>query len=152
MQTKFSDKIRGKNRGEFYGLARTGLYSFADVYVGYRDNTRWGAVVVNNVEMPWGERKRLVFQNHAVSMCERSQGQGGGFIGEDEAHFICAILNTPIVERFIEATSDNRSYKIRLPVFVPLYNPRNREHLQLVAFSRKAHSFPTQQNDLQKEE
>ena len=149
-QTKFSDKIRGKDRGEFYGLARTGLYSFADVYVGYRDNTKWGAVVVSNVEMPWGEKKRFVFQNHAVSMCERSQEQGEGFMGEDEAHFICAILNTPIVERFIEATSDNRSYKIRLPVFVPLYNPRNREHLQLVAFSREAHNFPTQQNDLRK--
>jgi hypothetical protein len=122
-QTKFSDKIRGLDAGEFYGLARTGPYSFANVYVAFRDNTKWCAAVVNNTEMPWGERTRFVFQNHAVSMCERRIG--GEFISEDEAHFICAILNAPIIERFIYATSDDRSYKIRPPVFVPLYDPED---------------------------
>src|SRR5690606_18540091 len=85
-QTEFSDKIRGADPGEFYGLARTGPYSFADVYVCFRDNTNWCAAVVTSTSMPWGEEKRFVFQNHAVSMCERDDGN---HISEDEAHYVC---------------------------------------------------------------
>jgi methylase of polypeptide subunit release factors len=137
-QTKFSDKIRGLDPGEFYGLARTGPYSFASTYVAFRDNTKWRATVLTDAEMPWGERTRFVFQNHAVSMCER-RGEDD-FIGEDEAHFVCAILNTPIVERFIYATSDTRSYKVRPPVFVPPYDPTDKRHVRLSEISREAHA------------
>ena len=99
--------------------------------------------------MPWGERKRFVFQNHAVSICERrSDGQ---FINKDEAHFICAILNTPIVEKFISATSDDRSYKIRPPVFVPLFDPDDERHKKLATLSREAHKCPDRRNDIRKE-
>jgi len=136
-QTKFSDRIRGPNPGEFYGLARTGPYSFSAAYVAFRDNTKWCATVVTGARMPWGERQRFVFQNHAVSMCERQAG--GEFISEEEAHFVCAILNTPIVERFILSTSDNRSFKIRPPVLVPLYNGGDERHVRLAALSCEAH-------------
>lgn len=135
-QTEFSDKIRGNNAGEFYGLARTGAYSFADVYVCYRDNTDWCAAVVSSKEMPWNEEKRFVFQNHAVSMCERNSG---GFITEDEAHYICAILNAPVVKKFIHSSSDERSFKIRLPVYVPLYDSKNETHRRLSKLSKAAH-------------
>ena len=146
-QTQFSDRIRGSNPGEFYGLARTGPYSFAETHVAYRDNTEWCAVVVKDAKMPWGERKRFVFQNHAVSMCERRTNE---FIDEDEAHFICAILNAPIVERFIDATSDNRSYKIRLPVFVPRYDCDDDRHSRLATLSREAHRHPEHREEVRK--
>lgn len=136
-QTAFSDKIRGPNSGEFYGLARTGPYSFHDVYVAFRDNTKWRSAVVDLENMPWGGKKRLVFQNHAVSMCERSDKSG--YINKDEAHFICAILNTPIVEEFINASSDTRSFKIRPPVYVPKYNSNNKMHRLLSEISKDAH-------------
>ena len=148
-QTKFSDRIRGENPGEYYGLARTGPYSFAGVYVAYRDNSRWRATVTSDELMPWGERVRFVFQNHAVSMCERRSG--GDFITEDEAHFVCAILNAPIVERFIYATSDGRSYKIRPPVFVPIYDPEDDRHAKLVSISRNAHADPKRREALRAE-
>ena len=148
-QTKFSDKLRGLDPGEFYGLARTGPYSFSNVYVAFRDNTDWCAAVVTDAEMPWGEHERFVFQNHAVSMCERQNEDG--FIGEDEAHFVCAILNTPIVGRFIYATSDERSFKIRPPVFVPRYDPEDDRHLRLAAISRDAHAYPDRHDALRAE-
>ncbi len=113
-QTKFSDKIRGPDAGEFYGLARTGLYSFQDVYVAFRDNTKWRACVVTKQDLPWGETKRFVFQNHAVSICECASGD---FITLEEAHYICAILNAPIVRAFIMRSSDSRSFKIRPPIY-----------------------------------
>lgn len=138
-QTQFSDKIRGPDAGEFYGLARTGPYSFADVYVAYRDNTKWRATVVTSSVMPWGERKRFVFQNHAVSMCER---QSGGFITEEEAHYICAIMNAPIVERFIYASSDERSFKIRPPVYIPEFDALDSRHTALAEMSMTAHQNP----------
>jgi len=136
-QTAFSDKIRGPDAGEFYGLARTGKYSFQNIYVGFRDNTKWRASVITSKQMPWGERKRLLFQNHAVSMCERANG--AGFINPDEAHYICAILNAPVVEELIYASSDNRSFKIRPPVFIPIFNPSNPLHVKLSTLSKQAH-------------
>ncbi len=135
----FNAKIRGPNPGAFYGLARTGPYSFADVYVAFRKDTQWCAVVVSSQSVPWGEERRFVFQSHAVSMSER---QCGGNITEDEAHFICAILNAPIVERFIAGSSDNRSFKVRPPIFVPLFDPEDDRHLELARLSREAHADP----------
>jgi len=133
-QTGYSDRIRGE--GEFYGVARTGPYSFASTYVAFRDNTKWRACVVQEAEMPWGERKRFVFQNHAASICER---RTGGFISLAEAHYICAILNAPVVEQFIYASSDQRSYKIRPPVHVPPFDPDQPDHLALAELSKEAH-------------
>lgn len=138
MQTEYSNKIRGENPGEFYGLARTGPYSFADTYVAFRDNSKWCATVVNSMAMPWGENKRFLFQNHAVSICERS-GKAG-IIDENEAHFVCAILNTPIVEQFVQASSDMRSFKIRPQIHVPLYDESNRIHKALSEISIEAHA------------
>jgi len=139
-QTAFSDKIRGPAPGEFYGLARTGPYSFQKVYVAFRDNTKWRAVVVTSEKMPWGEKKRFVFQNHAVSICERADKSG--YITFDEAHYICAILNAPTVERLIYSSSDTRSFKIRPPVFIPIYDRENPEHTELAKLSKLGHKSP----------
>lgn len=136
-QTAFSDKLRGSDPGEFYGLARTGPYSFRNVYVAYRDNTKWRAVVVTSAEMPWGETKRFLFQNHAVSICERADKTG--YITKDEAHYVCAVLNAPTVERFIYASSDSRSFKIRPPVYVPKYDRQDPAHISLSKLSKLAH-------------
>lgn len=136
-QTKFSDKIRGPDAGDFYGLARTGPYSFQNVYVSFRDNTKWRAAVITSIGMPWGENKRFVFQNHAVSICERKTRNE--YITEEEAHYICAIFNAPIVEEFINDSSDTRSFKVRPPVFVPLYDSNNPTHKKLAELSRKVH-------------
>lgn len=134
-QTSYSDSLRAE--GEFYGVARTGPYSFAHTYVAFRDNTKWGACVVTDKVMPWGGVKRYLFQNHAVSMCERSDRE---FITEDEAHYIAAILNSEIVASFIHASSDERSFKIRPPIYVPRYSGTNADHKTLAELSKKAHS------------
>tara|TARA_Y100000590_G_scaffold454455_1_gene601312 strand:- start:591 stop:1622 length:1032 start_codon:yes stop_codon:yes gene_type:complete len=135
-QTDYSDKIRGSNSGEFYGLARVGPYSFADHYVAFRDNSKWCAVVISKNKTFWGENKRMLFQNHAVSICE---DKFGNFISENEAHYVCAILNAPIVEKYILNSSDERTFKIRPPVKIPKFLPSNKFHKELSDFSKKAH-------------
>lgn len=146
--SKANSKIRDADPGEFYGVGRVGPYSFADVYVAFRKDTKWCAAVVTAEATPWGEEKRVVFQSHAASMCERHDRE---FINDDEAHYVCAILNTPIVERFIYATSDTRSFKVRPPVFVPLYDPDDDRHTRLAEISRMAHVYPEQREEMRLE-
>ena len=141
-QTEFSNRIRGPNSGEFYGLARVGKYTFAKYHVAFRDNTKWGATVISTARTFWGESKTILCQNHATTICERSESKQKNktrFITEDEAHFICAILNAPIVEKFILQSSDERSFKVRPPIKIPLYDPTDPIHKKLVNLSKVVH-------------
>lgn len=147
-QTEYYQKIKGPNSGEFYGLARIGPYSFKEHYVAFRDSTKWRATVISPVETDWGGRKRFVFQNHAASICEDSKGN---YITEDEAHYICAILNTPIVEKYIIQSSDSRSFKIRPPVKIPKFDAEKGKHTYLQQLSRKAHTVSEDKETLRKE-
>ncbi|WP_334179398.1 N-6 DNA methylase [Pseudoxanthomonas sp.] len=137
-QTNYNDKIIGeKHKNEFYALARVGKYSYGNHFVAFRDNTKWQAAVVSTLPVPWSkEGKRPVFQNHAVSISQRADGE---FITNDEAHYICAIFNAPLVSQFILNSSDSRTFKIRPPVKVPPYDPENKKHQKLVALSKQAH-------------
>ncbi len=136
-QTDYNAKIIGeKNNTEFYALARVGTYSFAPYYVAFRDNTKWGACVVSSLETPWGELKRPQFQNHAVSI---SQNTNGEFISYDEAHYICAVLNAPIISQYIISSSDTRTFKIDPDINIPRFDSTNTVHVRLSELSKLAH-------------
>lgn len=137
VQTAYSDKIIGKKNAEYYALARTGRYCHADWYVIFRDNTKWVAAVTGRIDTEWGGNKIPAFQNHCVSICE---GSCGNFITEDEAHYICAILNSHIVENYILSTSDKRTFKIRIPVKILPYDSNNVVHTKLAELSKQAHN------------
>lgn len=136
-QTSYSEKIIGKKHSnEFYALARVGQYTYGEYFVAFRDNTKWQAAVVSKLQTPWDEYKRPIFQNHAVSISQRSDGS---FITKNEAHYICAIFNAPIVCKFLLNSSDSRSFKIRPPINVPPFDPINELHQKMVNLSIKAH-------------
>lgn len=136
-QTSYNERIIGNAEGrEFYALARVGEYSMGRVFVAFRDNTKWGACVVGLVESPWGATLNPCFQNHAVSI---SQYGDSRFITEDEAHYLCSILNAPIVDDYIKSSSDSRSFKVRPPVYIPEFDNRNSHHIELANLSREAH-------------
>ncbi|GFO73710.1 hypothetical protein BJAS_P4694 [Bathymodiolus japonicus methanotrophic gill symbiont] len=148
-QTDYNDKIIGKNNlSEFYALARVGVYSYGEYFVCFRDNTKWQAAVVSNIETPWGESKRPVFQNHAVSI---SQREDGSYITKNEAHFICSIINAPIVKEYMEKSSDSRSFKIRPPINIPVYNEGNPNHKQLSKLSIRCHKLRQKGNSIDNE-
>ncbi len=137
MQTGYSDSIIGNKDAEYYALARTGAYSHAPWYVAFRDNTKWVAAVVGKIDTEWGGQKAPAFQNHCVSICEKGEGK---YITENEAHYICAIMNSHIVEDFILSTSDKRTFKIRLPIKIVPFDNKNTVHKKLASLSKKAHS------------
>jgi len=138
-QTTYSDKIIGKKHSsEFYALARVGEYSYGSNFVAFRDNTKWQAAVVSTLPTSWDKNgKRPVFQNHAVSISQRLDGT---FISNDEAHYICAIFNAPIVAKYLLNSSDSRSFKIRPPINVPPFEHSNPRHQKLVSLSKEAHA------------
>lgn len=145
-QTHYNDKIIGeKHNNEFYALARVGAYSFAKHYVAFRDNTKWNAVVVSAIKTPWGEFKRPQFQNHAVTI---SQDDNGDFISLNEAHFICAILNAPIVEKYVLNSSDSRSFKIRPQINIPKFDKTNKIHIELSKQSKNAHKVHSDEDKM----
>ena len=137
-QTAYDKRIIGeKNFTEFYALARVGKYTYSDYAVCYRDNTRWCAAVSSPIKTPWGSTKQPLFQNHAASITQRSDGN---FISEDEAHYICAIFNSSYAKKFIESSSDSRTYKIKPPLKIPTYDETKKEHSALSNLSIKAHN------------
>lgn len=136
-QSDYTSKIIGeKHNSEFYALARVGDYSFAKHYVVFRDNTKWLSAVVSEIKTPWGETKRPQFQNHAVSIC---QDDSGRFITLEEAHFICAIMNAPLTNKYIINSSDSRSFKIRPQINIPIFDNTNTIHKRLSTLSKLAH-------------
>lgn len=91
---------------------------------------------MEKVETPWGEMKMPKFLSHAVTICERSDGN---FIERNEAYYICAILNAPTIEKYIYQSSDMRSFKVRPPLNIPLFNSTNIVHKELACLSIEAH-------------
>lgn len=136
-QNSYSDRLINNNQAEFYALARVGDYCFAENYVVYRDNSKWCASVVTTINTPWGEKKRPIFQNHAPIICQDSDGR---YISNDEAHYICAILNTPIATKYIIKSSDSRSYPIRPRIKIPKFDCKNLLHQNMVNLSKQAHN------------
>lgn len=135
-QNEYSNKLINGDNIPYYSLARVGAYTFAENYVAFRDNSKWGACVVTKIKTPWGEEKRPIFQNHAVTI---SQNKDGKYITNDEAHYICAIMNSSIVEEYMLNSSDSRSFPIRPRFNIPQYNPSNDNHIKLAVISKKAH-------------
>lgn len=133
-QTSYNERIIGKGSQEFHALARVGAYSFHDVHVAYRDNSTWAATVVSQLDVPWGGSKRALFQNHAPSMAERADG---GMIDSEEAWYVAGVLNTSVVTEFVTKSSDSRTFKIRPPVFVPVYDRANAEMRSISELSRR---------------
>jgi hypothetical protein len=145
-QTSYNHKIIGdKNNSEFYAVARVGVYSYAPYHVVFRDNTKRCAAVAKSIVSPWGEEIRPLFQKHAVSICERPSV---GFISEDEAHYICAIMNAPVVDQYMNQSSDSRSYKIRPQIRIPEYDATNAKHLALRDLSISAHNVCNNQSKM----
>lgn len=126
-------------------MARVGEYSYATNYVVYRDNTKWAAAVVSEVSTKWGGVKRSLFQNHAVSICEDEEGN---FITFDEAHYICGILNSNYVYKYMMNSSDSRSFPIRPRVKIPKYNASNKLHKAISDLSKMAHDNYQSETDI----
>jgi hypothetical protein len=115
----------------FYGLWRVGPYSFAPYKVVWPEMGELRAAVIDTAPTPWGEEKPLVAEGKVnLVACETA----------DEAHFLCAVLNSPWVRRAYQKLSSQIGRPSRLPIAIPPYDASRYSHRALAAASRAAHT------------
>src|ERR1700744_3127985 len=68
-----------------------------------------------------------LFEGHVNYITQDKQGN---FISKNEAYYITAILNVPIVKKFMEATNSSRNYSLKnISIYCPKYDENNNFHL-----------------------
>ena len=121
---------------EFYALSKIGPYTFAPHIVAARDNSRFCACVVHPVATPWGETKQAICVKHTIII---SQDKHGRLISEDEAHYICGILNSDIVKAYIHATFKTNGFSLnKSHLYLPRYDASNPLHGRISRLARYA--------------
>lgn len=130
----------------FYTMYGIGEYTFAAYKVVWKrmanDIT---AVVLSKISTPIGEKDEIPTDTTSLI----------AFNGEDEAHYVCAILNSSVVRFFIQSySSAGRGFgapSIIKHLRIPKYAKSNLQHQKLSSLSKKAHELAKkhyEQNDL----
>lgn len=135
-KTEYNQRVQGK-KGEFYSLTRVGEYTFAKNKVIFRNNTKWNAAVIDENNPIYKEYRMYLLLDHACSISQTREGRN---ITKEEAHYICAVLNSELVERYIISSSDKRSFKADIPIYIEEFNKSNSIHRELAEISLKAHA------------
>ena len=137
-QSKRSKMIaKGK---EFYALSKIGNYTYGKYAVTFRDNTKLVAAVVKDIITPWGKIKKPICAKHAPYI---SMDKSGRFITEQEAYYLCGILNTDIVQEYFKFSFSGRSYSIDFNIKMPLFDESNKKHQRIAEISKCAHEHFT---------
>ncbi len=132
-----SERSKEMHRGEeFYSLAKIGPYTFSKYIVAARDNTKFSATVVNQEETPWGEIKQTICVKHTIIISQRTNGS---FITENEAFYICGILNCDIVTEYIKNSFKSNGFSLnKSNIYLPKFDEKNSLHIQIVQLSKDA--------------
>lgn len=136
-KTDYNKRLQGK-KGDFYSMTRVGKYTFAPVRVVFRNNSKWVSTVIEDSITAWGESKMYLLLDHACSVSQRSDGS---YISVDEAHYICAILNSKVAEQYVLSSSDSRSFRALFQLKVVEYDSSNPIHISLSDLSKEAHDM-----------
>ena len=68
-----------------------------------------------------------------------SQRHDKTFIGEDEAYYICGVLNSDIVVEYMHSTFKKNGFSLNKAKFaLPVYDAHNKLHRNIVELSREA--------------
>ncbi|MEY8445626.1 hypothetical protein AALA44_05455 [Enterococcus ratti] len=124
-----SERSKALAKGDgFYSLSKIGKYTYSKYRVVFRDNSKWAAAVSQEIKTPWNETILPIPAKHAPYISKNKNGED---ISEEEAYYLCAILNSPVVESYMLSTFSSRSISIDLKIKIPLFDHENKLHLQL---------------------
>ena len=125
-------------RAAFYSLWNVGPYTFAPYKVAWREvQHRFEAAVIGSVNTPWQGRRVAVLDHKLYFVpCEL----------EDEAHYLCAVLNSALVRRAVEAYAVQTQVGVHVMEYVriPRYDAHEAIHQTLAMISKDMHALPTQ--------
>jgi len=109
-QSQYNKRIQNTN--EFYGVIRVGEYTYSDIFVAMRDNTKLSPCMVSKIKTHWGEYKNPIFDNHVSYVSVESV---------EEAEYLINKLKDDKVTKVISKLFDARSIGTRLPLNIPKY-------------------------------
>lgn len=135
-QSQTSNQLKQKDS---YGIARIGTYTYHPHKVILRDNTKFVSSVISKQNFYNTELQDRVplLNSHVSSISERITVHGKKpkttLITEEESLFINAILNLPIVRKFIENSNSPRGYELNdLGIFLPVFDSKNTFHQNIL--------------------
>jgi hypothetical protein len=112
-QSRYNKRIQNVN--EFYGVIRVGKYTYSDIFIAIRDNTKLSPCMVSKIKTHWGEYKNPIFDNHISYV---------GVESIEEAEYLINKLKDEKIEKIISKIFDARSIGSRLPLNIPKYQPK----------------------------
>ncbi|HOU89949.1 MAG TPA: N-6 DNA methylase [Polyangiaceae bacterium] len=120
--------------GEYWGVWNVGAYTFAPYKVAWREvSTRFEAAVLGSASLA-GLPARPLVPDHKLMFCPCA--------GEDEAHFLCGVVNSGLVRGLAEAVSlaTSRGARLFADLDLPAFDPGDPAHQRVAALSRAAHA------------
>ncbi|MDR1329149.1 MAG: N-6 DNA methylase [Oscillospiraceae bacterium] len=128
----------------FYRLDNVGPYTFQPYHVVWREQNRaMVACVVSSIDTA-GLGAKTVVTDSKVLFCS--------FDNEQEAHFLCAVINSPVITKLIESyTIDTqRGVDILSNIKIPKFSNSNKVHIQLAQASIKSHRAYNEKKNIEK--
>jgi len=128
---------RYQQAGPFYAMYNVGPYTTAPVKVVWRRmDRRMTAAVVQQIDHPLLGLRPVVPQETCVLVAAANA---------DEAHYLCAVLNSAVVNLLVRAHSVCGGKGFGTPgildyIRLRRFDPRDRRHRQLATLSRRAHA------------
>jgi hypothetical protein len=121
-------------RTAFYAMFGIGDYSFARYRVVWkRMAQKMEATVLTSAKTPFGTKTLISTDTTSLITA----------VSKEEAHYICAILNSIVIDSYIRSfSSGGRGFgapSIMKNIAIPPFNERNKLHLALVRASLEAH-------------
>jgi hypothetical protein len=121
---------------EFYAMYAVGDYTFTKYRVIWKFMaSKINAAVISKIETDLGLKKLISTKTTAFFALDN----------KSEAHYLCAILNSEIINSFIKSfSSAGRGFgapSIMNNFAIPSFNNNNETHKQLAELSEKAHNF-----------
>jgi hypothetical protein len=131
LERRSTYRLRQKG-APYYAVYNSGSYTFAPFKVVWAElSTTFEAAVFTKAQVPLvGERPYV--PDHKVYFAD--------FTDEQEAHFVCGVLNSTLVREYIEShTIQIQVSNIFKHLSIPTFNAKDKQHVLLSALSAKAH-------------
>lgn len=128
-----SGKFFDINQFPWYRLDNVGEYTFMPYKVLWQEQAKeLNCCVVSSISDDFVTNKTVVTDSKVLFV---------SFATENEAHYLCGVLNSKIIEQIIQGyTIDtNRGTDIVKNIRIPKFNPENDRHVQVAELSKKAH-------------
>jgi hypothetical protein len=130
---------------EFYAMYGIGEYTFEKYRVVWkRMASKMAAVVLSRLRTPFGLKTAISTDTTSLFAVE----------DEKEAHYLCGILNSDIIDEYIRSfSSAGRGFgtpSVMNNLAIPKFNGNNRIHMKIAELSQKAHTLVAQRKEIEK--